>query len=307
VQRLIQADELATWCERWLGAKPTRVLFAVAHLSSVTALRLADGRKVVVKARPPAAKIQACIQVQRHLWAAGFPCPEPLAGPHPLGTMTATAEAFVPGGTRLEPGADSPQLFAEALADLVRLAPLVASLPTLAPPPAWVFWDHDQRGPWPIPDNRADDLNRHPEPTWLDEVGRRVRCRLEQCRQPPVVGHADWEEPNPRWIDRRLHIVHDWDSIVSRPEAAIAGVAAAVFPACGGPGAATLEESDAFLRAYAQGRGQPWSVDERQICWAAGLWIRAYNAKKATLDGDDGAILERLASEAAERLRLAGA
>jgi hypothetical protein len=37
------------------------------------------------------------------------------------------------------------------------------------------------------------------------------------------------------------------------------------------------------------------------------LWVRAYNAKKATLDGDGGAMLECLASEAAERLRLAGA
>jgi hypothetical protein len=122
-----------------------------------------------------------------------------------------------------------------------------------------------------------------------------------------VVGHADWEEPNLRWVDRRLHIVHDWDSVVSRPEAALAGVAAAVCPACGGPGTATLEESATFLRVYEQVRGHPWSVDEWQVGWAAGLWIRAYNAKKATLEGDGGDLLERLASEAPERLRLARA
>ena len=56
-----------------------------------------------------------------------------------------------------------------------------------------------------------------------------------------------------------------------------------------------------------QARGQPWSINERQVCWAAGLWIRAYNAKKATLEGEGGALGERLASEAAERLRLADA
>jgi Phosphotransferase enzyme family len=302
---LFQGDALAAWCARWLGAPPTSVLFEVAHLSIVTGLRLADGREVVVKARPPAARLQACVHVQRHLWAAGFPCPEPLAGPHPLGTLSATAEAFVPGGTRLAPGADSPRLFAEALARLVRLAPPVTALPTLAPPPAWVCWDHDQPGTWPLPDDRDDDLNRYPEPIWLGEVVRRVRSRLAQCRQPPVVGHADWEEPNLRWLDRRLHVVHDWDSVVSRPEAALAGVTAAVCPACGGPGTATLEESAAFLEAYEQVRGQPWSVDEWQVCWAAGLWIRAYNAKKATLEGNGGELMERLASEAPERLRLA--
>lgn len=300
-------DELVAWCARWLGAKPTRVLFEVAHLSRVTGLRLADGREVVVKVRPPAARIEACVDVQRHLWAAGFPCPEPLAGPCPLGTMTATAEAFVLGGTRLEPAADSPRLFAEALATLVRLAPPVASLPACTPPPAWVFWDHDEAGTWPLPDDCDDDLNRHAEPAWLEDVGRRVRRRLALCRQPPVVGHADWEEPNLRWRDRRLHVVHDWDSVVSRPEAAIAGVAAAVCPAFGGPGAATLEESAAFLRAYERARGQPWSADEWQVCWAAGLWVRAYNAKKATLRGADGVLLEPLANEAAARLRLAGA
>ena len=159
----------------------------------------------------------------------------------------------------------------------------------------------------PLPNDRDDDLNRYPEPAWLETVGRRARYRLAQCRQPPVVGHADWEEPNLRWIDRHLYVVHDWDSVVSRPEAMIAGVAAAVCPAFGGPGTATLEESEAFLRAYEQVRGQPWSVDERQIYWAAGLWIRAYNAKKATLQGDEEAMLARLGGEAAERLRLAGA
>jgi Phosphotransferase enzyme family len=223
MQRLIQEDALAAWCARWLGTQPTGVLFEVAHLSIVTGLRLADGREVVVKARPPAARLHACVHVQRHLWTAGFPCPEPLAGPHPLGTLTATAEAFVPGGTRLEPGADSPRLYAEALAELIHLAPPVASISTLTPPPAWVFWDHDRPGTWPLPDDRDDDLNRYPEPAWLEEVGRRVRRRLAQCRHPPVVGHADWEEPNLRWLARRLHVVHDWDSVVSRPEAAIAG------------------------------------------------------------------------------------
>jgi hypothetical protein len=141
----------------------------------------------------------------------------------------------------------------------------------------------------------------------LEEVGQRVRRRLAQCQQPPVVGHADWEEPNLRWLNRRLHVVRDRDSVVNRPEAAIAGVAAAVCPAFGGPGTATVEESEAFLQAYEEMRGQPWSVDEWQIGWAAGLWIRAYNAKKATLEGNSGALLERLASEATERLCLAGA
>jgi hypothetical protein len=77
---LDQGDALAAWCARWLGAPPMSVLFEVAHLSIVTGLRLADGREVVIKARPPAARLQACVHVQRHLWAAGFPCQNPSPG-----------------------------------------------------------------------------------------------------------------------------------------------------------------------------------------------------------------------------------
>jgi hypothetical protein len=39
MQRLIRVDELAAWCERWLGTQPTSVLFTAAHLASVTGLR----------------------------------------------------------------------------------------------------------------------------------------------------------------------------------------------------------------------------------------------------------------------------
>src|SRR5215510_5785064 len=111
------------------------MLFEITHLTVVAGLRLTDGREVVVKARPPADRIRGCVYVQRHLWAAGFPCPEPLAGPAPMGALTATAEAFIPGGMALEPGPDSPRLFAEALAALIRLTPPAALVPTLAPPP----------------------------------------------------------------------------------------------------------------------------------------------------------------------------
>lgn len=304
----IVPDQLDAWCRRWLGAGPAGVLFEAGHLSAVVGLRLADGREVVVKARSPADRLAACCLVQHRLWAAGFPCPRPLAGPAPLGALLATAETCVPGGAQLAPGPDSPRLFAEALARLVALAPPPGALPALDPTPAWVCWDHDQLGIWPIPDDRDADLNAQPGPDWLDDLGRRARRRLARCDLPPVVGHGDWESQNLRWRGRRLHVVHDWDSAVARPEAALAGTAAAVFTATGAPLTdATLTESAAFLDAYAVARGRAWDAEERQVAWVAGLWVRAFNAKKAVATGDARAILDRLAAEAGERLRLAGA
>ena len=39
------------WCERWLGAAATEVLFTGGHLSRVIGVRLTNRRAVVVKIR----------------------------------------------------------------------------------------------------------------------------------------------------------------------------------------------------------------------------------------------------------------
>ena len=71
----------------------------------------------------------------------------------------------------------------------------------------------------------------------------------------------------------------------------MAGLASAVWPAAGGPDEAA--------------RGRPWTASEGQACWAAGLWVRAFNAKKERMDGG-GPQLDRLAEEAPERSARAG-
>jgi Ser/Thr protein kinase RdoA (MazF antagonist) len=212
----------------------------------------------------------------------------------------------VTGGDLLAPGPDAAGRFASLLAELVRLAPDPAALPTLAPSPPWAAWDHHHPGLWPPPDDHPGDLNADPGPAWLDRVAAAVRTRLAELRLPPVVGHADWESQNLRWDGDRPLAVHDWDSAVAQPEAVVAGLASAVWPAAGGPaGAATVEQSEQFLTAYEQARGRPWTAPERQACWAAGLWVRAFNAKKERLEGGSPQ-LNRLAEEVTERSARAG-
>ncbi|HEX5494106.1 MAG TPA: phosphotransferase [Mycobacteriales bacterium] len=304
------------WCRRHLGAAPAAVLFESGHLSRVIGTRLADGREVVVKIRPAAARLAACVRVQGHLAGRGFPCPRPLAGPAPFGPATAavaaTAEEYLPGGGRLVPWSDAPDRFAEVFAELVALAPPASALPTLSPAPPWVGWDHDRPGCWPVPDDLDTDLNAHPGPAWLDRLAVRVRARLAElvgsgCR--PVVGHSDFEAQNTRWAGRSCRAVHDWDSVAARPEPILVGAAAAVFTATGAPlTEATVDQTGQFLAAYGVGRGRPLGRDEKRACWAAGLWVRAFNAKKAWLRaGPDGAaVLDRLVGEAAERWHRAG-
>jgi len=309
-QELVAGVEGGAWVEAWcqqrLGAEPVEELFRAGHLSLVVGLRLADQRRVVVKARPAAKRLAGCVAVQRALALAGFPCPRPLAGPQRLGGLLVTAEELVAGGQQLADQTDAAGLFAGLLAELVRLAPPPWAVPPLAPSPPWVGWDRQAAGLWPEADDLAADLNRYQGPDWLDQTAARARERLAGLRLAAVVGHGDWESQNVRWRGRRALVVHDWDSVVAQPEAAIAGQAAAVWPAAGGPGqAASIEQTEQFLAAYAQARGRPWTRTERQAAWAAGLWVRCFNAKKDAVLGG-GPQLDRLASEVAARAHNAG-
>ncbi|AQZ67073.1 unnamed protein product [[Actinomadura] parvosata subsp. kistnae] len=300
--------ELAEWCETWLGAAPGRELFRTGHLSVVRGLELGDGRRVVVKCRAAdEARIRGCVEVQRHLAAAGFPCPAPLTGPAPLGDgSVVTAEEYVEGDEQFG-GSDPARAFAQALARLVRLAPPPDAVGPLTPAPPWMGWEHDEDGVWPWPDDLDADLNAAPGPDWLDDLGRRVRARLTGTRLPPVVGHGDFESQNLRWRGGELAAVHDWDSVVALPEPAVAGAAAAVFTETGRSTVrAGVEESARFLECYVRARGLSWGPEEWGVAWAAGLWVRAFNAKKAVVAGAGQDALDQLAAQAETRLHLMG-
>jgi hypothetical protein len=120
------------------------------------------------------------------------------------------------------------------------------------------------------------------------------------------LGHVDCWVDNLRWLGGSLHVVHDWDSLSSQPEAVICGFAASMFPESMDHWVqANLGQSEAFIAAYERARGRPWSRDERQACWAAGLWHDSYSISSSTGDVPNEAAL--LESELDQRLLLAGA
>jgi hypothetical protein len=301
----VDDERLARWCEQWLGARPAETLFATGHLSVVVGVRLADKREVVVKIRPDSSRISGCVEVQRHLWAGGFPCPRPLAGPEAFGDgETATAEDYVPGGVQLARDRRSTEQFARLLWELIDRCAALQMEDRLGPAPPWVHWDHARAGIWPRSDEGDDDFNTDAEPRWLDDVAAQARSILLDLQAPDVVGHVDWESQNIRWHHRRPLVVHDWDSAAARPEATIVGAASAEFTVSGESYAtATIAETELFLEAYQQARGAAFTRDELRAAWAAGVWVLAFNAKKSRVDRP--AETEAFASEAWERLRRA--
>jgi hypothetical protein len=260
---------------------------------------------VVVKVRPPSPRLAGCFAVHRHLWQAGFPCPEPLVGPKPFGNHTASAEKLLSVSGIPASGTEFSQASAGALARLVSLAPRPDAVPNLSPSPDFVAWDHDQTGLWPTPADGNPDLNTFSQSMWLDRVAAAVRDRLTAYRRPPLIGHGDWVNGNLVWDGCHLLAVHDWDSVICQPEPVIAGFAAATFLGLGGPqGHATVEQSATFLDAYVRARGLQWTTADREAAWAAGLWVRAFDAKEATQYGGPDAVLAQ--PEARTRLELAG-
>jgi hypothetical protein len=298
-------QSLFAWCESALGERPAEVGLRTGHLSQVLVIRLADGRHVVVKARPFEPRLLGCAAVQRSLAAGGYPCPTPLAGPDVIGTMAVSAEALVDTGVQRDVAAGA-EAFGTLLARLVAEAPAPCAVPSLAPSPPWNGWDHDGPELWPDLDDEGHNLNRVDGPAWVDTAAAAVRRLLRDHSAPARVGHGDWESQNIRWLGGDVIAVHDWDSVIAQPEAAIVGFASAVWAAQGRPDeASSVDQSAAFIDAYEQAAGVHWTQPARQAAWAAGLWVRLFNAKKEAAAGG-GPQCDRLCGELARRLERAG-
>ena len=184
---------------------------------------------------------------------------------------------------------------ARLLAELVRsLAPLDLDPPL--PNPEWVRWDASARAP-------GGRGRAH-----LDRRRHRARSgKAGRLRPATRAGHADYEAQNIRWQSGEAHVVHDWDSLAWLPEAAIAGSAAGIFASHGATTLAPLENYEAFLRAYEDERGVPFSPAETEIAWAARIWEALHDAR-AELSYDRPTLsYERLKAERVERLTRAHA
>jgi hypothetical protein len=296
---------LSRWCMEHLASPPAEEIFRSGFLSAVVGLRLADDREVVVKVRPDSPRIAACVEVQRRMFQAGYPCPRPLTGAARFGDGVATAEAYVPGGAMLPSADRAARAFAEAFAWLIRLAPRPAEVPALDPAPSWAAWNHPEDGLWPPAEDPGVKLDEAAGAEWINDAGRRARDRLRASEPEAVIGHCDWLAGNLRWNGDALLVVHDWDSMTADSEAVLAGFAAALYSTVSVDEPATVDDTERFLAAYCHARGREFSADELERAWAAGVWTRAYDAKHQDTVGRPITALSE--NEARERLRRADA
>ena len=174
------------------------------------------------------------------------------------------------------------------------------------PNPYWLRWDHGGPGLWPAM-GFLDERDQSLIPAWVAEIAGRATRRLLGADLPRVLGHADFETQNIRWLAGSPWTVHDWDSLAWMPEAAIAGAASGAFASAETPTLAPLESSAEFLLAYQQEAGRAFTREETEVAWAASLWPAAHNARGEVLFGQPPASGAPLRAQAAERLARASA
>ena len=281
----------------------------VSQMAEVVGVRLDDGRSVVIKSRSdPTARAKTCVAVQRHAADAGFPCARPLTDATYLDGRAVHAEEWRPGGELLR--GDGPEIAERSARLYAQLAVIVEDL-RLAPPlpnPEWVNWDHEGPGLWPpneLHDNRPLATQLPPP---LVAIATRARARLMKAvNVRRVLGHADWEAQNLRWNADGPHAVHDWDSIAWLPEAALVGAASGAFASAEIPTLMPLLSSEAFIAAYENARGRTFTVEERELAWAASLWPALHNARAEFLWHTQPLALTEVLTQGEDRLRRAGA
>lgn len=278
------ADRVDEFCRSALGASIAEYLFYQSSIGSVSGVRLADGRAVVIKAHPPTqpvAYLEAMHRVQRHLTERGFPCPPILLGPTLLGNGFAVVEELVDEGEFKD--AHDPAIrrtMAALLARLIRLTQELGDVPGLESHGVQRRLPGDL---WPIPHSAIFNFEATAAGAeWIDRIAHTAWQTLQLDASQRVIGHTDWSVKHFRFAGDAVRVIYDWDSLRVVGEADLVGSAAATFTYTEHldvprwPGGA---EARAFAREYEVARGTPFSGAEWEAIGAAATYARAYGAR----------------------------
>lgn len=290
------------------------ITFQAGDIGAVFGLRLDDGRRVVLKALRPGARLHRAAAVadcQNRLAAAGFGCPVVLAGPARTDDVAAVIEQDISCRSTGSPHDNATRaVMAAALADQIALLRNVTGQDLVEGRPTWANW---HTGAWPPSHDPIFDFTT-PVPgfAWLDaaaDIAAEV-LRDADTHLPPVIGHSDWVWQNVCIRDGQFVTGYDWDSLIYAPEPAIAGLVAGSFTQGSShpPHGPAPGEITAFLADY-QAATRIFDPEELAVATAAATWVRCYNARchldnahRRGMTPPPGAALEQLAAHHASEV-----
>jgi hypothetical protein len=280
-----------------LGSAVAGHLFCSTSIGSTHGIALADGRRVVLKARPPQSTnpdlpldLASCREIasaQRWLHARGVPCPAPLCEPAPLGHGIATVDSFLADGH--VPDGRLPAVrttLVHAQHEHARLLePLRPSLTVrhFLPPRDRLF---------PQPHSKLFDVDATAhEAGWIEAIARRARDIAEPVASAMIAAHCDWRIEHVRLDDRGDVVAsYDWDSIGIRSETQIVGITMHGFTcdwsSSAGVHLPTIAEMLGWLDDWQRARGRPFTAQEHAAARAWCVYAIAYGARISIAPGD---------------------
>ncbi len=265
-----------------LGAPVAECLFYRTSVGAVAGVRLADGRRVVVKVHQPhvsRARLAAVHDVMAALAAPASRargrwwrrCRSPTAWPPP---------GMIDGG-ELRDGHE-PAVRRELAGRLAELVALVKVTPAREPLGAGWFSGLPAERLWPRPHSPLFDFER------TAAGAESIDAIAAQARQAPragarVIGHFDWRAEHVRFEGDRAVAVYDWDSLHVDLEPTVVGAAAHAFCAdwerADVPAAPSVDELRAFVGEYEDARGRRFAGDERRTLAGSLVYSLAYTAR----------------------------
>jgi len=292
------ATMVVAFVRNHLGSGVQGYIFCTSSVGSTHGLVLEDGRRLVLKARPPPDtnpnlpldrhSLEQVVRVQRYLCDKGYPCPAPIMDPAPLGQGLATIETYRGEGECRDAHDPSVRrVIARALYEHGRLLRPLAheiSLRHFAPPTDKLF---------PQPHSKLfHPLSEGPDIEWVLDLGRRARDLGESVRSEPILAHHDFRVEHLRFDGDRIVSTYDWDSVALRTEVDLVGGNAHGFTADWSQEkirrVPTYEDILGFIADYEEVRAHTFTRSEHRAirAWAA-YWI-AYGAWISIQPGDSG-------------------
>lgn len=277
-------EHIRRFCREQLGADVSEVLFRATSVGVVFGLRVSDGRGAVVKVHQPRESremLEAVHSVQSALYRSGFPCPEPLVGPAPLGNGLAIIESLLDDGEFYDTHDPAlRRLIAEALAWHLEITRECGQPDALGG--GWSLYASD--GLWPLEAHAPifDFDASASGAEWIDAIAAQAKS-IAAAPGEVRVGHSDWSGKHFRFAEQRITAVYDWDSIRLGGEAVFVGNAAMTFTTNFDlPGvklAPTPDEVRAFVDEYSAARHIPFNRSQREQVAACATFIAAYTAR----------------------------
>lgn len=279
------AQYVDAFCESHMGSAIDEFLFYESSQGAVFGLRLQDGRRVVIKAHQPTRSIaflSAVYHVQHYLVEQHYPCPKPLLGPTPLVHGYATVEELIDEGIYTD--AHIPAIRRSMAEKLAQLIELTHDFRNVADFQSTTFTQAFEAGRlWSTPHSKIFDFEATAqEAEWIDEIARKARETLMRATGEFVIGHTDWSVKHFRYVDGKVRVIYDWDSLARDRETIIVAGAARGFTMTWHLSVSltpTPEEAGAFVHEYEEARGKVFTAEERKTIIAAATYGIAYGAR----------------------------